>query len=66
MNLRQKINRICNQLPTGTEQDALRLALNAIVDDLEDHKAKFDAHTHTANDTAVVEAQQFQDVNLQR
>lgn len=66
MNLRQKINRVVNQMPTGPEQDAMRLALNAIVDDLEDHKAKFDAHTHTALDTAVVTAQQFQDPNLQR
>ena len=64
MNLQEKADRLINTFPEGQQRRALRTLVYAIIDDLEDHKAKFDAHTHSANDTAVVAGQQFQDVNL--
>ena len=42
----------------GAHQESLEALLNSIVADLNELKTKFNAHTHTANDTAVIEGQQ--------
>jgi hypothetical protein len=62
--MREKIARYTNQISDLTVRKAVQQIAELIVDDLENHKAQFDSHTHTALDTAPVAGQHFQDPHL--
>lgn len=65
--MREKIARYANQISDLTTRKAVQQICELIVNDLEDHKAKYDAHTHGGAVASGPSAgEQFQDVNLQK
>lgn len=62
--MREKIARYTNQISDLTTRKAVQQIAELLIDDLEDHKAKYDAHTHDSAVAAPPAGEQFQDVNL--